>query len=347
VGICGSDLEAYRGSRAPEFMTTPARLGHEVAGVLDKVGDKKAWEAWVQKNAPRMSKANQDKIVKMIRSRRASLDIKIKDAEEALDRAKAAAKAAKIKPKKVKPGPMAKPNAEATLWQNDAEIARVNAEIDKQYGAAYRLGLEKKIQDVLDDPDVLLLRNEKLSTLLQHFMGREANGGPPRFKSQQETGTSQGCLNPAHRKKVETWLFRLFGKWVKRKEDAAIYGWVQTRKELMAGANHASWYGDVSCVIKKSERYRITGSGGDSLGKGFVPMALDKPGPAMLGTYVDKRSLDMFASSGLKSRHSYFELQVHGQLSIEDIEEFIVFSQQAARDLAPLAKKYGIKITVK
>ena len=38
VGICGSDLEAYRGSRAPEFMTTPARLGHEVAGVLDKVG---------------------------------------------------------------------------------------------------------------------------------------------------------------------------------------------------------------------------------------------------------------------------------------------------------------------
>jgi L-iditol 2-dehydrogenase len=38
VGICGSDLEAYRGSRSPEFMTTPARLGHEVAGVIDKVG---------------------------------------------------------------------------------------------------------------------------------------------------------------------------------------------------------------------------------------------------------------------------------------------------------------------
>jgi L-iditol 2-dehydrogenase len=35
VGICGSDLEAFRGSRAPEFMATPSRLGHEVAGVLD------------------------------------------------------------------------------------------------------------------------------------------------------------------------------------------------------------------------------------------------------------------------------------------------------------------------
>jgi L-iditol 2-dehydrogenase len=38
VGICGSDLEAYRGTRKPEFMSTPARLGHEVGGVIDQVG---------------------------------------------------------------------------------------------------------------------------------------------------------------------------------------------------------------------------------------------------------------------------------------------------------------------
>lgn len=38
VGICGSDLEAFRGTRQPEFMSTPTRLGHEVAGVLDQVG---------------------------------------------------------------------------------------------------------------------------------------------------------------------------------------------------------------------------------------------------------------------------------------------------------------------
>ena len=38
VGICGSDLEAYRGTRAPEFLTVPARLGHEVAGIVDKTG---------------------------------------------------------------------------------------------------------------------------------------------------------------------------------------------------------------------------------------------------------------------------------------------------------------------
>ena len=38
VGICGSDLESYRGYRRPEFLSIPARLGHEVSGVIDKLG---------------------------------------------------------------------------------------------------------------------------------------------------------------------------------------------------------------------------------------------------------------------------------------------------------------------
>lgn len=38
VGVCGSDLEAYRGTRQPEFMSTPMRLGHEVGGVIDSMG---------------------------------------------------------------------------------------------------------------------------------------------------------------------------------------------------------------------------------------------------------------------------------------------------------------------
>ncbi|MGH9378381.1 MAG: alcohol dehydrogenase catalytic domain-containing protein, partial [Terriglobia bacterium] len=38
VGVCGSDVETYRGTRQPEFVSAPARLGHEVAGVIDKLG---------------------------------------------------------------------------------------------------------------------------------------------------------------------------------------------------------------------------------------------------------------------------------------------------------------------
>ncbi|MGH9396467.1 MAG: zinc-dependent alcohol dehydrogenase [Terriglobia bacterium] len=38
VGVCGSDVEAYRGTRQSEFLSTPTRLGHEVAGSIDKLG---------------------------------------------------------------------------------------------------------------------------------------------------------------------------------------------------------------------------------------------------------------------------------------------------------------------
>lgn len=38
VGVCGSDIEAFRGTREAEFVSFPARLGHEVAGVVDKLG---------------------------------------------------------------------------------------------------------------------------------------------------------------------------------------------------------------------------------------------------------------------------------------------------------------------
>ncbi|MBU8907687.1 zinc-dependent alcohol dehydrogenase [Desertibacillus haloalkaliphilus] len=39
VGICGSDVEVFRGAREPEFISYPTRLGHEVAGVIDQVGE--------------------------------------------------------------------------------------------------------------------------------------------------------------------------------------------------------------------------------------------------------------------------------------------------------------------
>ena len=38
VGVCGSDIEVYRGTRHPTYLSIPARLGHEVAGVIDKLG---------------------------------------------------------------------------------------------------------------------------------------------------------------------------------------------------------------------------------------------------------------------------------------------------------------------
>ncbi len=39
VGICGSDVEAYLGRRQPEFLGDRPVLGHEAAGVIDKLGE--------------------------------------------------------------------------------------------------------------------------------------------------------------------------------------------------------------------------------------------------------------------------------------------------------------------
>jgi len=39
VGICGSDVETYLGRRQPEFLGDRAVLGHEAAGVIDKLGE--------------------------------------------------------------------------------------------------------------------------------------------------------------------------------------------------------------------------------------------------------------------------------------------------------------------
>lgn len=38
VGVCGSDVEVYRGARRPEFLSIPKRLGHEAAGRVDALG---------------------------------------------------------------------------------------------------------------------------------------------------------------------------------------------------------------------------------------------------------------------------------------------------------------------
>ena len=38
IGVCGSDVEIYRGTRRPEWLSLPARLGHKVAGVINKLG---------------------------------------------------------------------------------------------------------------------------------------------------------------------------------------------------------------------------------------------------------------------------------------------------------------------
>ena len=40
TGICGSDVEAYKGHRPAEFFAEGPQLGHEASGTIEKLGPK-------------------------------------------------------------------------------------------------------------------------------------------------------------------------------------------------------------------------------------------------------------------------------------------------------------------
>jgi hypothetical protein len=285
--------------------------------------------------------------------RRALLDGLIQDAENAIKARTAVAKPRKRK--KVKIGAVAKPDFEASKWINDTEVERATKEWEKKFGAKWVKEFEERAERELADPDVRLVRNEKFDTLMKHFSGLEADGTAPRFKSQHETGTSQGCNNPAYRKKVEEWLFSLvrFGKNPKDKADSAVYGWISRYSTLIKGSVYqsANQYGDVSCVIRNSERYRTTLTLCDSLAQSATPVPINAPQVGMLRQTAETYSKDRWESTGKNSGifcgSPYSEIQVHGRLSLEDIEEFIVDNQTKADKLQPIADRWGIKITVR
>lgn len=337
--------------------------GTELKKKLDAIGvDETDWTIYLKQIAPGMSGKTRARIVDMIMDRRDSLGIKLIEMQDIIDQKSAAAVAAqKAKKKKPAAAKVAVDQWDADNWVNKAERDRVRTEYERIAGAQGYAETQQLIEDFTNDPDLIVMRNEKATTLLQYFQGPEPNGGPPRFKSQFETGTSQGALSPSLRKRVEKWLFKLFGRNVKNKQDSVIYGWTTTRQKRMNGHNPASWYGDVSCIMKKEVRRRTTITAGDSLGQDYVPTPLLDPGPEWFGnTGNDVRRGAAMAKSagGIKAgTGSYYEVQIHGQLSIEDIEEFIytparqgtgisASAQKTVDELTKLAAKYGIKLTI-
>lgn len=329
--------------------------GTKMLKTLKKIGDK---NKWIDANAPGLSDAAKQKIIKMINNRESNLKDLVDQAKATMDAKKVAAKA---KPKKRAAKGKAKQRKEweAGNWVNKIESDKATTAYIKKHGQTKHDADVKRTQELLDNPDTIIMRNEKIENLLKYFNGTDPDGGAPRFKSQHETGTSQGTYDPSYRKDAEIWLFKAFdvafGKWVKRKEDASIYGWVGSRRQLIGGYNPANQYGDVTCVIKNTERYRTTATWKDSLGRACPPAPIEDISIGFFGnstrvvhnTY-DQAEMDTFLKSGWnKSRWEYAEIQVHGQLRIDEIEEFIVTTKGAALDLEPLAKKYGIKVTIR
>jgi len=166
-----------------------------------------------------------------------------------------------------------------------------------------------------------------------------------RFKSQFETGTTGGEFNLDLRKQVE---FGQTGTPVNAaNEERPIYGaltnsygvrddltennyWMQIGN---ADNNRLMWYGNTTVVLDDAVRARTTFTIGDSL----AVNAFGSP----LSQATDITALE---NSGIKSlalgnntQIPYFETQIHGGVSMQDVKE--IWLPQINQNFSPMAKQ--------
>jgi hypothetical protein len=149
------------------------------------------------------------------------------------------------------------------------------------------------------------------------------------FKTQHETGESKGTFNPSLRDTVEQ---NMFGA----PNTRPVYGYIAhgDSEDGQPGPSTSAWvapYGSIVIELKPSVHERTTVTCGDSLDKGMSA----KIAPVRMGDIpksshdrgrkeMQRLSLAMDRSSLVRTTDGYFEAQIHGQLTANDIKRVIV-----------------------
>lgn len=162
-----------------------------------------------------------------------------------------------------------------------------------------------------------------------------------RYKSQFETGTSQGSLDPTSRADAEKLMFEFDydEKDVeKNKEMRPIYGYFSDEingainyKGKIPPPNNVSYYGCINVKIKKEKALqKATITFKDSLGDKncWPPTPAKKPHfSSFRMSYTGSHILEDFkATSVTNYGSSYNEAQYHGQLTMDDVESIHISS---------------------
>lgn len=150
-----------------------------------------------------------------------------------------------------------------------------------------------------------------------------------RFKSQFEVGTSGGMFNPGGRAEFE----RLFFGYADDLDptERPIYGYWSHRESLDTN-EMAQSYGDSIFVLKDRVKTRATVTGGDSLNAwhnladedraDFIPRPFLDPDHRIYSTSDLRRDAWEGVTKPHRS-HGYTEIQVHGGLSLDDVDRVI------------------------
>lgn len=150
-----------------------------------------------------------------------------------------------------------------------------------------------------------------------------------RFKTQHETGKSNGMFDPSKRDEHEAKMFST-------DQPRPIYGYVNPRS-IADTYRSQGQYGEIAVVLKPEVAARTTVTYGDSLD------ITDVPAPIPF-THVEKapatRLLAAATGVGYSSRPSYVEAQIHDGVSVADIDYI-----EVPTEMRSYSKDYSIPPT--
>lgn len=198
---------------------------------------------------------------------------------------------------------------------------------------ALKADLAKRVKDAFADKKIAIRVTPKS---LEHILDDK------RFKSQFESGKSKGKNDPQARTSIERQLFGIKDKTWQNVEKRPIYGYVAMDgvRPVGIGSNQVgdpstdqlSQYGQIQVVLKDSVRDRTTAMFGDSMNNMYegLPSSVNQPSWfSYLATSGGLTShgltgLDRSGTSSEFRAGSYAEAQIHGGVTINDIEEIVL-----------------------
>lgn len=145
-----------------------------------------------------------------------------------------------------------------------------------------------------------------------------------RFKTVHETYKTQGFNNGRVRGEVEEQIFGIDPDGGE-KEKRPVYGYVAVNGIRRPGADSAlGQYGSVQVVLKDEVRKRTTASNGDSIGKRRTVRPSPVDAPQHWSYNVTGQPAGQYGVDGeVLMNRGYAEAQVHGGVSVDDIEEVV------------------------
>jgi hypothetical protein len=204
--------------------------------------------------------------------------------------------------------------------------------------AALREGVDKILREKVDDADIFLRAPDGV-------LEKILDDG--RIKSQFEVGGSQGILDIDLRRDMEDWVIGVPG--TLSDSQRPVYGYLAQGDPIK---NHGGevGYGRVVFKARKGVRNRTTFTSGDSLDDEEMKAIMRLNDTFADGVNPDKVNMRALLDKNKLLQESvkgdYWEAQIHGGLSLADVEEvFIPHNHKQLSVVKKKAKDLGLRVT--